>query len=541
MSDKIRNAILQISALLLALLIIGLSVEYFVEDSSIHWPVYIAMMFFFAVIFGIGMYAGTVRKSDNTDDVILASRAVPLGVAVFTMSATWLGGGYINGAAESASKSGLLWVQAPWGYALSLIFGGLFFAEKMRRHEFTTLLDPFERRYNKSVAAWLYLPALTGEVFWTAAILTALGTTFGTMMNLNFTVSILLSAFVAIAYTAIGGLWAVAFTDVIQLILLFLALFITIPFALEYTGGLQHTWDVYKQNKGMLANPFPPLDGWKESKMGNSYWQWWDYALLLAFGGIPWQVYFQRVLASKTAKVAKWLSIIAGFVCLLAAFPAVLIGMIGNVVDWSQHAPGPPENASLTLPYVIRYLTNPVVATIGLGGVAAAVMSSVDSAILSASSMASWNLYRPLIDPDVEAKELEKILKISIWIIGIAATLIALKVKSVYALWFLCSDFVYTILFPQLLLALYDQHANTIGAVSGLIVSFFLRMGGGVSIGNLTIPAFLPYPMIEDGTSQFPFRTFAMIGGLLTIIIVSRLTHHLSEPQPLTKTAQDSR
>jgi hypothetical protein len=71
--------------------------------------------------------------------------------------------GYVNGTAEQTWSTGLLWVQAPWGYALSLVLGGLWFAPAMRRHGFTTLLDPFERRFGKNAAALLYIPALTGE------------------------------------------------------------------------------------------------------------------------------------------------------------------------------------------------------------------------------------------------------------------------------------------------------------------------------------------------------------------------------------------
>lgn len=88
-------------------------------------------------------------------------------------------------------------------------------------------------------------------------------------------------------------------------------------------------------------------------------------------------------------------------------------------------------------------------------------------------------------------------------------------------------------LFPQLTTALFDKKANTYGAVAGLTVSFILRFGGGEPA--LGLPAFLPYPMIEDGVVLFPFRTLAMVGGLLTIIIVSRLTQKSCPPQPLTK------
>ena len=114
------------------------------------------------------------------------------------MTATWVDGGYVNGTAEQTYAAGLLAVQAPWGYALSLAIGGLWFAPIMRRQGFLTLLDPFEQRFGRRAAALLYIPALTGEVFWTAAILTALGTTFGIILDLDFAWSIVLSAAIVI-------------------------------------------------------------------------------------------------------------------------------------------------------------------------------------------------------------------------------------------------------------------------------------------------------------------------------------------------------
>lgn len=515
------------------LALLGIIVELLDTSQTLYWPGYISMMVFYAVIFYIGLYAGEIRKSDNTDDVILAGRNIPLFVAVFTMSATWVGGGYINGAAEYAMSHGLAWVQAPWGYSMSLILGGIFFARKMRRYEFTTLIDPLKQRFGTKMGAVLSLPAVTAEIFWTAAILTALGTTFGTVLGLDFTTSIILSALIAIAYTAIGGLWAVAFTDIIQLILLLGGLILILPFALVHVGGWDTAWETYRAGKGVLASLFPPIDGWRHEEWGNYYWLWWDSMLLLMLGGIPWQVYFQRVLASKDEKTAMWLSIIAGGVCILAAIPAIMIGIIGDVVSWEAVGAPVPEEPALVLPYVVRYLTNPLVATIGLGAIAAAVMSSVDSSILSASSMTSWNIYRPLFKPDITSKQLSKVLRRTIWIIGIAATLLALQVKSVYELWFLCSDFVYAILFPQLVTALFDKKANRYGSVAGFVVSLILRFGGGDP--TLGIPTIIPYPMIEEGVVLFPFRTLAMVSGLLTIILVSRLTKNQCAPTPLKK------
>lgn len=517
-------------ALLLGLLG-AVGVYLYFTGADVFWGGYFAMMFFYALIFFFGIYAGTKKSTESATDVMLAGRGIPLWIAIFTMSATWVGGGYINGTAEYTTSSGLAWVQAPWGYAMSLIIGGIFFAKKMRRHRFKTMLDPLEQRFGKKMTAILFVPALTGEIFWSAAILTALGTTFATVLGVDFNTAIILSAIIAIAYTAIGGLWSVALTDIIQMTLLIGGLFLVIPFALEFVGGWDAAWTAYSAKKGILSNVFPPIDGWRHPDWGNYYWQWWDFALLLMFGGIPWQVYFQRVLSAKNENTARYLSIFAGFICILAAIPAVMIGVIGDVADWGSLGLSGPEEAALVLPYVVRYLTNPWVATIGLGAIAAAVMSSVDSSILSASSMASWNVYRPLVKPNITTENLGKIIKRCIWIIGIAATLLALRVKSVYALWFLCSDFVYCILFPQLVCALFDKKANLYGAMAGLAVSFFLRFGGGES--TLGIPQILPYPMVEDGVILFPFRTLSMVSGLLTILIVSRLTQKQCPPKQL--------
>lgn len=510
--------------------IVAMFVYLGMTNTNINWGSFIAMLAFYAVIYYIGAFMAS-NKSESASDMMVAKRSLPLWISMFTMAATWVGGGYISGTAESTYSLGLAWAQAPWGYALSLIIGGIFYARKMRRYEFMTMIDPLEQRFGKKVAGVLYIPALLGEVFWSGAILTALGTTFGTILGLDFQTSIILSAIIAIAYTVVGGMWSVAFTDVFQMLAVMIGLFLVLPFALSEVGGLTSVWSNYQTDMGSYASLFPPLDGWTDPAWGNYYWNWWDFALLLILGGIPWQVYFQRVLSAKTEKTAMWLSITAGFVCIIAAIPAVIIGAIGLDTDWASLGVNAPDNPAMILPYVLQYLTPDIIGAIGLGALAAAVMSSMDSSILSASSMAAWNLYRPLFKPNASSDQLKKVIKRSIILVGIAATIIALNVQSVYALWYLAADLVYVILFPQLTTALFFKGANKYGSIAGLIVSFFLRIGGGEPM--IGLPIFLPYPMIEDGLVLFPFRTLAMVSGLLTIIVVSKLTKKACPPKPL--------
>ncbi|MEQ8352712.1 MAG: sodium:solute symporter family protein [Leptospiraceae bacterium] len=529
----VHHPLISSSLVFSALLLIGLLLQNLSDEFL--WPSYAVMCLFYSAMFYVGSRSGKKRENlsdeKEVEEMILAGRSLPLGLALFTMTATWVGGGFINGTAESVAVNGLAWAQAPWGYALSLLFGGIFLAKKMRSYNFSTLLDPISDRFGDRMTALLYIPALLGEVFWTGAVLTALGTTFGSILGIDFNLAIILSALIAITYTAIGGMRAVAHTDVLQLGILIVGLWLTIPFLIPDGASLGSIYGDYKTEMGPMANLFPPLEGWKDPNWGDSYFLWWDSALLLIFGGIPWHVYFQRVLSSQNGQVARWLSIGAGGLCIVAAAPAMIIGMIGATTDWNALGLEGPEVSAVVLPYVLQNLAPALIAIIGLGALASAVMSSADSSILSASSLGAWNVYRPFFAKGNHS-EIPKVIKRLIWIVGVAATLIALQVKSVYALWFLCSDFVYCILFPQLILALFDRKTNTIGSLVGFIVALFLRLGGGEAV--LGIPTFLPYPMVgEDGVVNFPFRTLAMLSSMVTIILVSRLTHTWSPPRPL--------
>ncbi len=501
---------------------------------GVHWGGFWCMIAFYLAVFWVGVYFPSKRDTGSTADLFLAGRRIPLWIILFTMTATWVCGGYINGTAENTYKNGITWgAQAGLCYSVSLILGGLLFARVMRRHEFTTLLDPFERRFGKGVAGALFLPALAGEVFWSAAILMALGSTFGTILNLDLTTSILLSSGVVIGYTVVGGLWSVAYTDVVQLSFIFAGLLAAIPFAVLRAGGWAGIIERYHAAGGSFTALFPPVRGIAHSPGWTVplVWNWWDWTLLLILGGIPWNVYFQRVLAAPSERAARNFSVLAGFLCAAAAVPPLLIGVIGSVFPWETldlHV----EPPAMVLPYVLRYLTPYWIGVFGLGAVAAAVMSSVDSSFLSASAMFTWNWYGRIIRPRCGERELRVALRVSTVAVGAAATAVALKIRSVQALWYLCSDFVYVVLFPQLVAALFSKSANKAGSIAGLAVSFFLRFGGGDPL--LGLPRFIPYPWWDpEAGTLFPFKTVAMLGGLVTILLVSRLTGRLCPPRPL--------
>lgn len=264
---------------------------------------------------GFGSGSLKMGSYDEADDVMLAGRSIGLVVGIFTMTATWVGGAYICGTAEVAYSSGLIWVQGPFGFALSLFLGGLLFAVPMREQGYVTMLDPFQLKYGEKFGALIIIPAIMGEVFWTAAILIALGSTVKVILELDKSISIVISACIAIGYTLAGGLYSVAYTDVIQLICILLGLLLAIPVTIvkqelnlsDLFGEKTIPSVTYPLGVGQNATDQVEFYDWL-GEVGEAKGLWWDLMLLIIFGGIPWQVYFQRVLSCDTAQHAKTLS-----------------------------------------------------------------------------------------------------------------------------------------------------------------------------------------------------------------------------------------
>ncbi|XP_065292429.1 high-affinity choline transporter 1-like isoform X2 [Dermacentor albipictus] len=459
---------------------------------AINIPGLLAIVFFYFLILVVGIWAG--RKNDaprrstlsmsmgEGSNIMLAGRNIGLFIGVFTMT------------------------------------GGYLFAVKMRKAGYKTMLDPFQQHFGARMGCLLFLPALCGEVFWSAAILAALGATVEVIMDFERTQSVVASACIALFYTFTGGLYSVAYTDVIQLLAIFLGLWLSVPFAMfhEAVGPISYP-----------RNDFVGSIEWKD------FGTYWDNMLLLMMGGVPWQVYFQRVLSSRTAEGAELLSYMAAFGCLFMAIPPVIIGAVAKAANFTQvgytkAVPLTGDATSLTLPLVLQYLTPGFVSAMGLGAVSAAVMSSSDSSILSAASMFAWNIYKLGIRQNATDKEVIYVMRVSIVLVGALATFMALTAESIYSLWFLSSDLVYVILFPQLVCVVYlKEHVNTYGSFAAYVVGCFLRAGGGERI--LKIPPFIKYPFYDydQGEQRFPFRTFSMVISFLTLVAVSRVASWL--------------
>ena len=475
----------------------------------------------------VGWFASRKVRGGTAADLIVAGRQMPMWIAALTMTATWVDGGYLLGTTEGVYKSSIqLGIQGGLCFGLSLIIGGAVFAGIMRRSGFTTLIDPFEMRFGKQWAAVLFLPALAGELFWSAELLVALGSTFGVLLGMKLTTAIVLSAVVTTAYTVLGGMWSVAYTDIFQLALVAIGLAAALPYVLDGAGGLHHSWAAYltarPEGIGVIPPMAPHTDLWtRASRIG-----WWDVSLMLIFGGIPWNCYFQRVLSCKTPGDARRQSVLAGVLTIAFTVPPLLMGVAAFAYPWS-----PDDLARLraspaeAMPLLFAKAVPPLIGLLGLAAIIGAVTSSFSSSILSAGSMLSWNCLKRLVWPSLSVRDMKRVIRSSILLFGVLATVLALKVQSVQALWFFTSDLVFVLLFPQILFALFDPKANRSGSIVAFAVSFVLRVGGGEPL--LGLPAFIDYP----GT--VPFRTLAAAVGLVLLPLVSRATARWDSARPI--------
>ncbi|KAK6309822.1 hypothetical protein J4Q44_G00197030 [Coregonus suidteri] len=518
---------------------------------AVHAEGIVAIVIFYLLILAVGIWAAWKNKNsgvsegqDRSETIMVGGRDIGLFVGGFTMTATWVGGGYINGTAEYVylPDFGLAWAQAPFGYALSLVIGGLFFAKPMRSRGYVTMLDPFQQIYGKRMGGLLFIPALMGEIFWSAAILSALGATLSVIVDIDINMSVVISALIAIFYTLVGGLYSVAYTDVVQLFCIFLGLWVSVPFALSNPAV---------SSISVTAKEAVYQTPWLGKIDSADTWMWIDNFCLLMLGGIPWQVYFQRVLSASSATYAQVLSFIAAAGCLVMAVPSVLIGAIGASTDWNQTTYGaiPPkekDQSDMILPIVLQHLCPPWISFFGLGAVSAAVMSSADSSILSASSMFARNIYQLAFRQSATDREIVWVMRITIFVFGALATAMALLTGTVYGLWYLSSDLVYVIIFPQLLSVLFIKGTNTYGSVAGYVFGLLLRIGGGEPY--LKLPPFIYYPgwvqqeKIHHLTGdveyfiqqRFPFKTVSMLASFLGNVAFSYLLKYLFESGTLS-------
>ncbi|XP_072240326.1 high affinity choline transporter 1-like isoform X2 [Leuresthes tenuis] len=343
------------------------------------------------------------------------------------------------------------------------------------------------------------------------------------ILDLPYVYSIIISSVVAMVYTLLGGLYSVAYTDVIQLILIFVSLWVCVPFLLTNPHSVDISLTAYNET---FQAP------WVGTVELDEAGKWFDDFMLLALGGLAYQAFYQRILSASSYTQAQVTCFASSGFCLVLGIPSVLVGAVAASTDWNSTAyglPTPYENnqAGSILPIALQYLTPAYISVIGIGAVAAAVMSSMDSALLSSASLFSSNIYKNIIRKQASDNEMQWVIRISVVVVGLAGTALTFLDSSVLVFWLVGVDMSYTIMFPQLVCVLFFKVSNGYGASVGYILGFVMRVLSGEPL--IGLPPAIRFPGCrpdKEGklTQFFPFRTTIMVTSLLSILLISWLT-----------------
>ncbi|MBN3304021.1 high affinity choline transporter 1 [Amia ocellicauda] len=501
---------------------------------AVDIPGLVAVIVFYVLILITGLWAARKSKKEEkrctgnkSEITMVGGRNLNVWVSSFTTTATWVGGGFILGTAEVVylPSQGLVWLVALIGFSLSLIVGGLFFCKPMRGNNYVTMMDPFQIKYGNTLTSILFIPALLADVFWVACVLAALGGTMSVILDISSFYSVIISAGVAILYTLLGGLYSVAYTDVIQLALMFFGLWLCIPFTLMSPASADIT---YTAVNTLYQTP------WLGNIELRDVGRWLDDLLLVTLGGICYQAFYQRILAAATITQAQVTCYISSIICFTLGIPPAIIGAVAASTDWNQTSYGLPTpfekgEAGMILPIALQQLCPSYISIAGIGAIAAAVMSSIDSALLSSASMFARNIYKKILRKKASESEVLMVVKLSVLLCGSTGMGLAMTTSSVYMFFMLSGDMMYTVMCSQLLCILFIPKSNAYGASVGFVVGLLLRCLAGEPV--LRIPPVIHFPgcRLVNGVyvQFFPFRTVSMLISLLSIVVISYLTSFL--------------
>lgn len=460
--------------------------------------IYIGIGIYLAVMLAVGFYAS--KKVSSAGDFLVAGRSLPLWLTVGTLSATWFGGGTVLGAAGTAFSEGFMGVIAdPFGAALCLLVAGLFFARMLRRMGVMTVVDVFDSRYDHKTGFLAAFGTILVYIGWTGALLVSFGFVLQTLTGISTEWAIGIGSLITLVYTMVGGMWAVAWTDFLQIILVIGGLLIAFPILISEAGGVNAILDQLPEDSFQMV----PDSG------SSSDWLFYIRAwLVIGLGNVAGQDLMQRCLAAKDERTAQMGAYISSGVYLTFGLIPICIGLIGTILM--------PEiaNPEFIVPMlVIEYLPTAVV-VIFISALMAAVMSSADSAILATSSVLGNNIVRYL-KPTATDRQVLKWSRLSVPFVTLAALIVALYFQNIYQLLVDAFSIALVSLFAPLAAAIWWKKANATGALASMI-------------GGLMCWLLLPL-----ATTSVPSDIVGLVVGTLILVIVSLATQQSHPPNPL--------
>lgn len=336
------------------------------------------MLFVLALYVGAQLALGLwiARRVHSEDDFFVAGRRLGPVLATVSIFATWFGAESCVGAAGSIYAEGLGWHSVePFGYGLCLLLLGLVFAARLWRTGVTTVADLFGQRFGNGTAQLAAVLMVPTSLLWAAAQIRAFAHVLVANADGLFghETALVIAAAVVIVYTAAGGLLADVITDLVQGCALVLGLLALLLGVLWQLGGMQ--------GAALRLAELPPRAATEPLAALDIAEMW----LIPIFGSLAAQEIVSRTLAARSPGLARRAGLLGGGLYLLIGLMPVALGLLGPLLT----AVDDPEQL---LPTIAREHMPPLVNLLFAGALLSAMLSTVDSSLLAASSVLTRNL-----------------------------------------------------------------------------------------------------------------------------------------------------
>lgn len=420
----------------------------------------------------IGLYAA--RRVHSSTDYVVAGRSLPIHITTATVFATWFGSETVLGTSSTFITDGLGGIVAdPFGASLCLIFVGMFFARHLYRKNLITIGDFFKQKYGRGVELATSVAIMLSYLGWVSAQMIALGLVFNVLSQgaISNEMGIVIGAAIVIVYTIYGGMWSVAMTDFMQMIIIVLGmLYVGYVVTGEIEGGAAAVIE-HASNAGKF-------NFWPEPTLA-AILAFIGAFVTLALGSIPQQDVFQRVMSAKDENTAVRGAVLGGSLYFVFAFVPIFLAYSAFLIDEKMTTQLLETDSQLVLPTLILQHTPVFAQVMFFGALLSAIMSTASGTLLAPSTIFTENVLRPMLG-NVSDTRFLWIIRTVVLTFGVCVTLFALNSNSsIFEMVENAYKVTLVAAFVPLAAGVYWSKANTQGAVFsmafGLIVWIFLE------------------------------------------------------------------
>ena len=450
------------------------------------------------VTIAIGLYAA--RRVKNSADYAIAGRHLPLVMIVTTTFATWFGSETVLGIPAKFVGGGLNSViEDPFGAGTCLILVGLFFAGRLYKMTLLTISDYYRERYGRMVEVACSVIIMLSYLGWVSAQVTALGLVFNVLSGgaIGVPLGMVIGVVSILAYTLFGGMWSVAVTDFIQMIILVLGLAVLAVFAGRLAGGADKVIAL-AASKDMFR--FWPEPSFKDMVF------FLGGAITMMLGSIPQQDVFQRVMSANSPSAATKGPVIGGICYILFAFVPMFLVTSALIIMPEQTTVLLKENPQKILPTLVLTQMPFVMQVLFFGALLSAIKSTASATLLAPSVTFVENIWRQFRPRMGDQREL-RTMRITVLVFASLVLLYSILTQGTPIYEMVSGAYQITLVgaFVPLVFGLYWRRATTQGAVYSIV------------LGVLTWGVFLATPAGE----QFPAQLAGVLAALAGMLIGS--------------------